>query len=148
MYTKVGNKDNASDICQEVFLILYEKFEEVENVKKWLYGTLRNVVLRFYEKKSNSDVNIDKIFDDISLTFVNGFRESRIVINEAIENIELTDEESLILNYIAFSNYSYSNVSRIMGLTKRQVGYKYLGIVKKILKYLEGKGIRNIEDLL
>ncbi len=148
VYTKVGNRDDTDDICQEVFLIFYEKFNEIENARKWLFGTLRNVIFRYYERKSRSDIDIDKMFEDVGLTFVNGFRDARIIISEAIDNIEMSDEERIILDYIAFYNYSYSNVGRIMGLSKRQIGYKYLAVVKSILEYLRSQGIQDIEDLL
>ncbi len=148
VFTKVGSKENADDICQEVFLIFYEKFDEVENIRKWLFGTLRYAVLRYYEKNPGQDVDIDKIFDDVSLTYVNGFKDTRIIISEAIENVNLTEEERLILEYIAFNNYSYTNTGKIMGMTKRQIGYRYLDIVERIIEYLNEKGIEQIEDLL
>jgi RNA polymerase sigma-70 factor (ECF subfamily) len=148
VYTKVGNYQDAHDICQEIFIIFYNKFHEVENPRYWLFGTMKNVVYQHYRKKSKPEADIDEIFQDVSLTFVNGFRDTRLIIEEAIENVDLTEEERLLLDYIAFNNYSYTNVGKIMGLTKRQVGYKYLGVARKILAYLEQKGIRNIEDLL
>lgn len=150
VFSKVGNKFDTNDICQEIFIIFYEKFEDVENYRKWLFGTLRNVILRYYEKKSKkeSDADIDLTFDDVGLTYVNGYKDTRIIIQDAIDNINITEEEKLMLDYIAFNNYSYSNVGKIMGLSKRQVGYTYLAVVKRILLYLRENGITNIEDLL
>ncbi len=148
VYGKTNNEDDTHDICQEIFIILYEKFETVENHRKWLFGTMRNVIFRYYEKKSKTPVDIDNVFGDISLTYVNGFKDTRIIIEEAIAEVDLTEEETLILDYIAFNNYSYNKTAEAIGLTKRQVGYKYLGAVKKILSNLESKGVKNIEDLL
>ena len=148
VYTKVGNYEDAMDIAQEVFVIFYNKFDEVENPRRWLYGTLRNVVLQYYKKKPDPTVNIDTIFDDIGLTFVNGFRDNRIIIEEAIENVELIEEERLILDYVAFHTFSYREVGEIMGYSKDQISYKYTNIVKKIKNYLQTRGIRDIEDLL
>jgi len=148
VYTKVSDKDIAGDISQEVFVLLYQKFGEIENIRKWLHGTLRYVVMQYYEKNSREVVDIDSVFQDVSLTFVNGFRESRIIINEAIDNIAISEEERLIFDYIAVSKYSQNNVGRIMGLSRRQVGYRYWSIVKRILDYLKQKGIDNIGDLL
>ena len=148
VYTKVSDKDIAGDLSQEVFLLLYQKFDGVETIRKWLLGTLRYVVMQYYEKNSREVADIDSVAGDVSLTFVNGLRESRLVISEAIENIDMTGEERLIFDYIAVNNYSQNNVGRIMGLSRRQVGYKYRGIVKRILDYLKHKGIDNIGDLL
>ena len=99
---------------------------------------LKNVVLRFYSKKRGPEADIDTIFDDVSLTFVNGFRDTRIIIEEAIANVDLSKEDTTILEYIAYNNYSYSHVGAILGLSKRQVGYRYLGIVKKIVELHRG----------
>ena len=148
VYGKVSNEEDALDICQEIFIILYEKFDTIENYRKWLFGTMRNVVYRYYEKKSKTPVDIDTVFNDISLTYVNGFKDTRLIIEEAMENVDLNEEDFLIVDYIAFNNYSYTKTGEAMGLSKRQVGYKYLNAVKKILVYLESKGIKNIEDLL
>ena len=148
VFSKIGNEHDANDICQEIFIIFFEKYEQVDNPRKWLFGVMRNVLFRYYEKKSKVDVDIDTVFDDVSLTYVNGFRDTRIIIEEAIENIDLSEQERLILEYIAFNNYSYTNVGKIMGLSKRQVGYKYLGIVTKVTDYLKKKGITDIEELL
>ena len=109
---------------------------------------MRNVVYRYYEKKSKTPVDIDTVFGDISLTYVNGFKDTRLIIEEAMENVELNEEELLIIDYIAFNNYSYTKTGEAMGLSKRQIGYKYLHAVKKIISYLESKGIKDIEDLL
>ncbi|MFC1670497.1 RNA polymerase sigma factor [Spirochaetota bacterium] len=147
VYTKVSDADDTNDICQEIFIILYNKFEEIMEPRKWLFGTIRNVVKRYYGKK-HPDRNIDDVFDDISLTFVNGFRDSRILIEEAIENIDLSNDEETILNLIAFHNYQYSKVAKVLGFTRRKVEYDYQLVVKRIISYLKSKGIKKLEDLL
>ncbi|MBN2402295.1 MAG: sigma-70 family RNA polymerase sigma factor [Spirochaetes bacterium] len=149
VFTKVENIDDAKDICQEVFIRYYENFEKVIDSRKWLYGTLRNVVLEFY-RMDKGNVDIDDVFKDISLTFVNGFRDARIIISEAMEEIANfnNEDDKILFDLVAVYNYSYTEAGRQMGLTKRQVEYKYRQIVDKIISYLEKKGIRNFEDLL
>lgn len=148
VYSKIGNEHDAGDICQEIFLIFFEKFEMVENPRKWLFGTMKNVVLRYYERKNKSDVDIDSIFNDDGLIYLNGFRDTRLIIQEAVENSMLSDEEKMLLDYIAFNGYSYSNAGIIMGLSKKQVFLRYSRAVKIILNYLKTRGINNIEELL
>lgn len=148
LYSKTGNEFDARDICHEVFLILYEKLDEIKDVRKWLFGTLRFAALRYYEKKKKTPDDIDTIFDDCALTYVNGFRDARIIISSAIAEAGLTEEERLLVDYIAFNSYTYHHTGKIMGLTLRQVGYKYLLAVRKIMEALKKRGIENIEDLL
>jgi len=148
VYAKIGNEHDAGDICQEVFLIFFEKFEEVENPRKWLFGTMKNVVKQFYGRRYKSDIDIDSIFDDDGLLYVNGFRDTRLIIREAVDNSEISEEERMLLDYIAFNGYSYSNAGMIMGLSKKQVFLRYSRAVKIILNYLADRGITNIEELL
>jgi RNA polymerase sigma factor (sigma-70 family) len=150
VFTKVDNIDDVQDICQEVFIKFYEKLDEIENRRKWLYGALRLAVLEHYRKKRGSDIDINEVFDDVSLTFVNGFRDARIIIGEAIENSDFfTDDLAReVFDYIAVYNYSYKEAGRHLGLSKRQVEYKYRRVVDAILNSLREKGIKHIEDLL
>ncbi len=150
VYPKVGNENDTEDICQEVFIALYNNLEKIESVRKWLFGTLKNIVYQYYRKKysKQTDIDIDDVFQDVSLTFVNGFKDARIEISAAIED-EIKDEtERMIVDLIAFHNYSYTYVAKVMGITKRTVQYRYTQLVKRILANLETKGIKNIEDLL
>jgi RNA polymerase sigma factor (sigma-70 family) len=151
VYVKVCNADDAEDICQEVFIRFYNKMEEVRDVRKWLYGTLKLVVLEYYRKKNgDQSLNIDDVFNDISLTFVNGFRDSRIMINEAIESVQsqLDDDERMVFELVAFYNYTYKETSQHMGITMRKVEYRYCRTVEKIADYLKNKGIKDIGELL
>ena len=73
IYSKVNNKDEAEDICQEVFIAFHNKYNEIENKRKWLYGSIRIQVLRYYNRKHNKNEDIDDNLNDVGLTFVNGF---------------------------------------------------------------------------
>ena len=147
--TKTNSIIESEDICQEVFFRLYSKLDEIDNYKKWLFGAMKNVLFEYYKKKSkNENIDIDTAFNEEALTFVNGIKETRLIIEEALENVLLDDVERLILDYISFQNYSYSNVGKIMNLSKGQIKYKYSKIVQKILTFLKSKGINNLEELL
>jgi RNA polymerase sigma factor (sigma-70 family) len=149
VFTKIENIDDTKDICQEVFIRFFENYTKINDKRKWLYGTLRNVIMEFYRKR-RGDADIDDVFADISLTFVNGFRDARIIIAEAFENMDNFDNEDdkVLFDLIAMFNYSYTEAGKQMGLTKRQVEYKYRQIVDNILDFLKKKGVSHIEDLL
>ena len=83
-----------------------------------------------------------------NMMYENGQRDLRIIIDSAIKQAGLAEEERLIFEYVALCGYSYSNTGKIMGLSKRQVGYKYNGIIERIINVLKSKGIENIGDLL
>ena len=150
VYVRVCNRDDACDICQEVFYRLYQKFDQVENTQRWLFTALKLVVLEYYRRKGKDDVDIDGELNDVALTFVNGFRDARIIIGEAIENTGnfLDESEKIIFDLIAVHNFSYKETARELGMTRRQVEYRYTQMVNRILTYLAGKGIRSLEDLL
>ncbi|MFH0977012.1 MAG: sigma-70 family RNA polymerase sigma factor [Spirochaetota bacterium] len=150
IYSKVRNIEIAGDLAQEVFTRFYEKMDEVENPRKWLLGTSRFVLLEHYKKNSTDNVDIDRIFNDANLHYVNGFRDTRIILQEALDASEnyRDDKDRIIYELIAIKNYSYYEASKQTGLSMRQVRYRYNLIVERIMKYLSTKGINNLEELL
>jgi len=151
VYTKVGDVDDTNDICQEVFLRLFERLDEVENVRRWLFSALKLVVLEHFRKKQkNEALNVDDVFTDISLTFVNGFRDSRMLIQEAIGAPDtFSDErERVIFDLVAINNFTYESVAKQLGMTRRQVEYRYTQTVSRITDNLRKKGISKLDDLL
>ena len=84
---KVRSTEDAEDIVQNVFIKYYEKMHDVIDARSWLFGTLRFEVMNYYQKKSNTDVDMKKLFEDASSVFINGFRDSRIILEKAISGI-------------------------------------------------------------
>jgi len=147
LLARVSNPEEARDLCQEVFMIFLEKFDSITNRRAWLYGTLKNVVYQHYARKK-PDVDIDEVFNDEGLAFTNGARDARIMIAEAIEQVECSEEDRVLLDLIAIHDYSYGGVAEILGLSRRQVEYRYGQLAKSILDYLKSRGIKGLAELL
>jgi RNA polymerase sigma-70 factor, ECF subfamily len=150
LYSKLGNVDDAEDLCQELFIKLYDKLDEIENKRKWLYGAMRLEVMAFFRKKKPGAVDIDDVFDDASLTFVNGFRDTRIMIQDAIEDMDTFKDETdrALFDLVAVKNFSYEEAGSQIGLSRRQVRYRYGLIVDRLVDYFRKRGINGLEDLL
>ncbi len=56
----VPTRQMASEVMQDVILVLWEKFEAAENFRGWSFGVARNVALRHLRKHSRDR----HVFDD------------------------------------------------------------------------------------
>jgi len=150
VYAKLNNADEAEDICQEVFMRLLERFYEVENPRRWLYGAVRLVMLEYFRKKKGHDVNVDDVLDDVSMSYVNGFRDTRIVIQQALEDMNNYEEETdrIVFELIAIHNFTYQEAAEQLGITEHKSRYKYNRVSERLMTYFKGKGIKGLEDLL
>lgn len=153
LYARVGNREDAEDICHEIFVSFYRKFDEVRDPRSWLLGAMKFCISNYYRKREGADaasIDIDAIEDNVHLSFENGSRDLRIIIREAIEDSgNYRDEkERILFDLIAINNYSYEQAAQHLGLTRRQAHYKYQQVSRRILERLKDRGITRIEDLL
>ena len=150
IYSKVSNYHDAQDICQEVFIRYYNNLEVIENHRKWLFGCLRLVVFDYYKMKQRKDFDTDVIFEDIGMGYVNGFRDTRVMIKEIIDSLcdEYGDRDASLFELVAVYNYSFVQASRQLNLNYKQARYRYNVFAERVLGKLRDKGIHNIEDLL
>jgi RNA polymerase sigma factor (sigma-70 family) len=148
IYSKISNADDTDDLTQEVFMHYYSKMYEIDNKRAWLFGTINNVLMNYYrrKKKFSSDEDIENYLSDVSMTFVNGFRDTRIIIDEAVNS--LSGPDRILFDLVAVQNLTYDMAASHLGFTKRQAEYRYSLIVKSIRVFLNEKGIANLEDLL
>ncbi len=150
VYSKVNNFHDAEDICQEVFIRFYSKMDEVQNPRKWLYGCLRIVVLDYYKEKRHRDVDIDELFDDISLGYVNGFRDTRVMLKNVMEEVfvEEGDRDAALFEMIAVYNFTFVEAAKHLNLGYKQARYRYNSMASKLMEKLKARGIERIEELL
>ena len=146
----VNNEHDANDICQDIFLRYYRKFDEVENARKYLFSILRFAVADHYKKINGGSADIDKYLKENDLKFANSFRETRIILQEALDDMSNFEDEKerVLFDMIAIERYSYREACKILGLTFSQVRYKYEQIIKRLIDHLKKKGINNLEELL
>ena len=148
VYASINDKIDADDICQEIFIIFYDKFDTIQHRRTWLHMTMKNVLMNYYKKKKKS---MSESFDDIDtagVVYVNGFRDTRILLQEAIENIQCTETERNILDMLAVHSFTQDDTAEYLGLTRRQVRYRMQTVSKRIVSYLKMKGISDLGDLL
>lgn len=150
IYTKLNNIDDTEDLCQEIFSRMYMKLEEITDKRKWLFGAIRLELLAFYRNKKKREVDIDDLFQEAGMTFVNGFRDARIIIQDTLDNMGeiCDDQERNLFELIAIKRFTYEEAGSQLALTKRQVRYKYSQVIKKLLDSLNNKGIKSLEELL
>ncbi|HEY1405295.1 MAG TPA: sigma-70 family RNA polymerase sigma factor [Spirochaetota bacterium] len=150
VYSKVNNFDEAEDITQELFIRLFRKFDEVIEPRAWLYGALRIVLMDYYREKGKREEEIELLIDDARMSYVNGFREARMVIQAALTDPEVfaVDSDKVVFELVAIHNYSFVEVSKHLGLSYRQARYSFQTTARKIVELLKSRGIAKLEDLL
>jgi len=153
VYSRIRNTQDAEDICHEIFVAFYKKFDEIMDHRRWLLGSIKYAISHFYRSKGLSDQEIADIDDapnDPNLAFENGFRDARIIINEAIEDESNYSDrkERILFDLIAINRLTYGEAAKQLGLTRRQAEYKYGLVVRRILDHLAARGIYQAEDMI
>jgi RNA polymerase sigma factor (sigma-70 family) len=152
-YMKTGNRQDAEDICHDVFFRFYNHFEEIEKHRGWLMKAVRFEITNYLSRKANrvsECADIDDFMDDTHLSFVNGFRDSRIIIQEVIQdeaNFE-SEQEMLLFELIAVYDFSYREAGKYLNMTRWQAEYMYRKISDRIMNQLRKRGVKGIGDLL
>jgi len=149
--SRINGIDDAEDITQEIFLRFYRKIEEVENPRKWLFGTMKLVLFEFYRSRKEDATDIDELQNDVSLSFVNGMRDLRMLLNEVLDDSEVfnNDEKNrIIFDLVAVQKYTLEEAAKEVGMSRDQVKYRYSLINRSILNTLKKRGVSNLEELI
>lgn len=150
VYSKIGNYHDAEDICQEIFLRFYRKLDEIESPRKWLFGALRLVVFDYYKRKGKDDINIETMFEDVSMSFVNGFRDTRMVIQQALDSLygSVDETERALFDLTAVHGFSLREAALNLGLSYKQARTRYDRTSRTLMEHFRKAGINSLEDLL
>lgn len=142
-----GNKDDAADITQEIFLKIYnniDKFEEERNFSSWVMKLSKNYCIDYWRKNKNSRQNVE-LDENI---YANSVHDQALTPEDSlIKNNEITylrnklqqlapDLRSLIIMR-DIQDYSYQEISENLdiplGTTKSRINRARLKLAKLIL---------------
>jgi RNA polymerase sigma-70 factor, ECF subfamily len=138
----VGDENAASDVVQEVFISLFNRFnngQEILHLNTWLYRAAINKSIdhlrkqkRFRSLESLKVYSMSTADEDIIDN-----RETRAAINNAISRLK-PGEKSLVVLYS--EGLSYRDISRVTGTKFSSVGKMLSRTLEKLKKELKKQG--------
>jgi RNA polymerase sigma-70 factor (ECF subfamily) len=144
-------RDEAEDLCQEVFLTLRDtaaKYEEQSKLKAWLYGVAvqfarnwrRNRALRFRLLGQYSKTRLTNGLQVVaSPEQTAGFRD---VIRKTLDKLPPRHRELLVLSEV--EGFSASEIAEITGMSPAAVWTRLHRIRKKLLRVFGDQSDRHL----
>ena len=125
--SKVQNKDLAEDLCQDVFLKIYEKSDTFDETKAslstWIYTITRNTLTDYYRTK--------KVTSEIPETFQSGqCVEDEAVNDEMLERLTeaLSRMDERMRDVIIFRYYDGKTLREIAD--NMGISYAYVKVIQ------------------
>ncbi len=90
--SRISQKEDAEDLVQEVFLIVYEKFHTFQgksSFKTWIYSILNHKISEYYKKNLSTRKNTVEVAEIENLVFrENGGWDKKFVPHEWPDDLE------------------------------------------------------------
>lgn len=137
-YYLLGNKEDAEDAVQDIFIKGFENIDKFTNnvsYSAWLYKIAYNHCINLI-KRRNRFYNVLKQYKN---------QESQVheplyteIIHELLDQLNLEERHILLLR--AVEEYSFEEISIIMDIKTATIRKKYERIRKKLHKFIKKKG--------
>lgn len=144
VYRKVGNKDIAYDLTQEIFIKVIQRIRSYSNkgtFKSWLYSIAVNHCRDYwrsaeYRKASQQTELIEMIeSEQKSVSYIFERKESREQVRKAIHSLPDYQREALILKY--FHHMKIKEIAQVTNTTDSTVKSRLKQGLGKLAAFLQ-----------
>lgn len=137
----VGRRPVAEELVQEAFLRLHRLQEQVEKPKAWLYRCVHNLALNHLRDRS-----AEAELDDEEIPGTEALPAEALGRNEAVGMVrlllaEMPAEDRSLINLKYHDGLRYREISRRIGLSVGNVGYRLHHVLKGLADSLRHAGI-------
>jgi RNA polymerase sigma-70 factor (ECF subfamily) len=158
LFRLIGNREEAEDLLQDVFIKAYRNINSYDTARKfssWIYRIAHNEAVNFikrrYLKRFISWEDVSSTKDKLEVRSMDDGpdeiwikKESVKGVGEAINKLPLKYRQVLLLRY--FSDKSYEEISEILGKPLNTVGTLINRAKKKLAEeVLENKKLQKIK---
>ncbi len=152
--TKVNSREDAEDICADVFLKVQKKLAEYDEdkagVSTWIYTIARNSVIDFYRVNHVSEELPDELSEELAsdeeTDSVILKKETLYELAEALDR--LSPDERAIIVFRYYDGLSLTDIQRKMGLSYGQVKLRHNSALKEMRKFFEKKSADGMFTIL
>ncbi len=140
-YYSIGNKEEAKDLVQDVFLKVYKglpKFKKESSPYTWIYKIAINTLRTYLRKqKFKRFFSFEKIPEEIHLGYDPPSKPS-LILYEVLKEMPSTFKEVILLYY--YEEYGIKEISEILGIPEGTVKSRLFKGREFIRNYLEKRG--------
>ena len=139
----IGNKQDALDVCQEVYIKLFRYINSYKIEKKfhlWLYKITVNCCYDFIKNKKKLYTPLDEIEKEITLSssFMDEELSNKQLLEKAFKFLNLlTPTERMIFLLRDIYNFSTKEISKILSCTQITVRRHSNSARQKLKKFLD-----------
>jgi len=139
-FSITGNKEDAEDVVQDVFLYIWKKedWDKIDNMEAYCFRSIRNRALDTVALKDNQAEAFPENFDfpiqeDIEL---------KVEAQEQIDLVEkwltkFSEKQQTIFRLREVEELSYKEIASILNITEKQVKINLFRLRRKLKEYLE-----------
>ena len=154
IYYQINNNAICDDLVSSVFMKVVENIDKFDEQKAsfstWIYTIARNTVIDYY-RKAKIESDIDDYVDSVkySLSFEDAYREYTEDCQGSTEALMaiLNEKERPVIYLRYFEGLSFTEIGSRLGKNSSTVRTLHERALKKMLKYLQDKGI-HYEDII
>ncbi|MCX7729184.1 MAG: sigma-70 family RNA polymerase sigma factor [Bacteroidia bacterium] len=146
----IKNEELTKDITASVFESALTKLHQYKIIngipfKSWLYRIMQNEIASYIRKSATREKHEKFVgqlipkYDEIHTSYSMSPTEDAKLNHLKKYLPKLRQNDQLLLQYRFFNDYSYKEISKIMGLSENNLRTRMTRLLKKIQNYIENK---------
>lgn len=136
-YMRIGRREDAEDIVQEVFLSVYRKMlekGEIEDVEHYLTRSVSNACRDYFRRKRQTIVSLESLHDVQTDDDDKDIHEEFLRIKRLLD--DLSEEQSETLRLRCYDGLTFKEIAELHEVTESTVKSRYRYAIQHIQKKL------------
>lgn len=140
-YMRIGNREDAEDVMQEVLLGVFRRLREntkVESVEQYLIRSISNACTDYFRRKPLKIVSLDKAEHVPTNESDRLIHEEYVRVNNLLNS--LPEEQAEIVRLKCYDELTFKQIAELLGIPEPTAKSRYRYAIMHIQQMIKKKG--------
>lgn len=140
-YMRIGNREDAEDVMQEVLLGVFRRLREntkVESVEQYLIRSISNACTDYFRRKPLKIVSLDKAEHVPTNESDRLIHEEYVRVNNLLDS--LPEEQAEIVRLKCYDELTFKQIAELLGIPEPTAKSRYRYAIMHIQQMIKKKG--------